>query len=134
MEQAKKLSLKLIENAKKQSENWSFEKFDLSEFKKERDKGRGKGKTMGTKVGKCKNCDGDVVDKGTFYGCSNYSTNKCDFTISKKILGKTISQINAKKLFKDGKTDTIKGFKKGEKTFDAKLKYTEGKIQFLFEK
>ncbi|MGI1809699.1 DNA topoisomerase III [Priestia sp. TGN 0903] len=136
MEQAKKLSLKLIEDAKNQSEGWSFEKFDLSEFKRERSKGRvkGKTKTIGTKVGKCIKCDGDIVDKGTFYGCSNYSVNNCNFTLSKKILGKTISQANAKKLLKDGKTDIIKGFKKGEKTFNAKLKYTEDKIQFLFEK
>lgn len=130
MEQAKKLSIKLIEDAATQSSTWSFDGFDLSEFKKQ--KGGKKGKTTGTKVGKCKKCEGDVVDKGTFYGCSNYSTTKCDFTISKKILGKTISQANMKKLFKDGKTDLIKGFKKGEKTFDAKLEWADDKIKFLF--
>ena len=133
MDQAKKLSLKLIEDAKQHSGVWSFENFDLSEFKRDFGKGRGKGKSIGTKVGTCKKCDGDMVDKGSFYGCSNYSTTKCNFTISKKILGKTISQTNVKKLLKDGKTDLIKGFKKGEKTFDAKLGMVENKVQFLFE-
>ena len=133
MDQAKKLSLKLIEDAKQHSGVWSFENFDLSEFKRDFGKGRGKGKSIGTKVGSCKKCDGDMVDKGSFYGCSNYSTTKCNFTISKKILGKTISQTNVKKLLKDGKTDLIKGFKKGEKTFDAKLGMVENRVQFVFE-
>jgi DNA topoisomerase-3 len=130
MEQAKKLSAKLIDDAAKQSETWSFNHFDLSEFKKK--KSGKKGKTAGAKVGKCKKCEGDLVDKGTFYGCANYSAAKCSFTISKKILGKTISQANVKKLLKDGKTDVIKGFKKGEKTFDAQLEWAEDKIKFLF--
>jgi DNA topoisomerase III len=131
MEQAKKLAVKLIEDAKKQSQSWNFEGYPLEEFKKQK---TGKKKTStGTKVGKCKKCEGDVVDKGTFYGCSNYSTTKCDFTISKKILGKTISQANIKKLLKDGKTELIKGFKKGEKMFDARLEWSENKIKFLFE-
>lgn len=133
MEQAKKLSIKLIEDAKQQSTIWSFDNFDLSEFQQDFGKGKGKGKTA-TKVGSCKKCSGDMVDKGTFYGCTNYFTSKCSFTISKKILGKTISQANVKKLLKEGKTDIIKGFKKGEKTFDAKLELVDDKIQFLFEK
>ncbi|MGP7815996.1 DNA topoisomerase III [Niallia sp. 01092] len=133
MEQVKKLAIKFIEDAKRESEVWSFEKFDLSEFKRESGKRRGKGKSTGTKVGKCKKCDGDVVDKGSFYGCSNYTAANCDFTISKKILGKTISQANVKKLLKEGKSNLIKGFKKGEKTFDAKLELQENKIKFVFE-
>lgn len=134
MEQAKKLSLKLIEDAKEQSNQWSFDGFDLSEFKQTRGKKGSKGKTTGTKVGSCKKCDGDIVDKGTFYGCSNYQSNQCNFTFSKKILGKTISQANAKKLLKDGQTNLIKGFKKGDKTFDAKVELKGDKTQFLFEK
>ncbi|WP_439329433.1 topoisomerase C-terminal repeat-containing protein, partial [Bacillus cereus] len=30
-------------------------------------------------------------------------------------------------------TDLIKGFKKGEKTFDAKLEWKDNKINFVFE-
>lgn len=131
MAQVKKLAVKLIEDAKQQSTLWSFDHFDLSLFQKTRP---GAKKTkVGTKVGKCKKCDGDIVDKSSFYGCTNYSTTKCDFTISKKILGKTISQTNVKKLLKDEPTDVIKGFKKGEKTFDAKLEFKEEKIQFVFK-
>jgi DNA topoisomerase-3 len=132
MEQAKKLSVKLIEDAKKLSEEWSFDGMDLSEFKQ---KGNRKGRaSTGTKIGKCKKCDGEVVDKGTFYGCSNYNSTKCNFTISKKVLGKSVSSTNAKKLLSIGKTDEIKGFKKGEKVFNAALEWKEDKVQFVFEK
>ncbi|WP_223701960.1 DNA topoisomerase III [Sutcliffiella deserti] len=133
MEQARKLSMKLIEDAKNQSEAWSFDGMDLSEFKREYGNRKGRAST-GTKIGKCKKCDGEIVDKGTFYGCSNYSTSKCNFTISKKILGKSISATNAKKLLTAGRTDEIKGFKKGEKVFNAALEWKEDKVQFLFEK
>jgi DNA topoisomerase-3 len=136
MEQAKKLSIKLIEDAKKQSEEWSFEGIDISEFKyAPKGKRRGRGTAgAGTKIGSCRKCDGDVVDKGSFYGCSNYSSTKCNFTISKKILGKSISAANAKKLLTAGKTDEIKGFKKGEKIFNAALELKDEKVQFLFVK
>ncbi|CAG9622026.1 DNA topoisomerase III [Sutcliffiella rhizosphaerae] len=133
MEQAKKLSIKLIEDAKTQSESWSFDDINITEFKyvpKGKRKGRANG--LGTKIGACKKCDGDVVDKGIFYGCTNYQANKCNFTISKKVLGKSISVTNAKKLLTTGKTDEIKGFKKGEKVFNAALHWKDNHIQFLF--
>ncbi|MFE7062336.1 DNA topoisomerase III [Sutcliffiella sp. NPDC057660] len=133
MEQAKKLSLKLIDDAQKQSTEWSFEGMDLSEFKRERGGRRGRA-SVGSKVGKCMKCDGEVVDKGTFYGCSNYSKTQCNFTISKKILGKSISATNAKKLLSGGRTDEIKGFKKGEKVFNAALEWKDERVQFVFEK
>jgi DNA topoisomerase-3 len=133
MEQAKKLSLKLIDDAQKQSAEWSFEGMDLSEFKRERGGRKGRA-SVGTKVGKCMKCDGEVVDKGTFYGCSNYSKTQCNFTISKKILGKSISATNAKKLLSGGRTDEIKGFKKGEKVFNAALEWKDDRVQFVFEK
>ncbi|MGM0835022.1 MAG: DNA topoisomerase III [Bacillota bacterium] len=133
MEQAKKLSLKLIDDAQKQSAEWSFEGMDLSEFKRERGGRKGRA-SVGTKVGKCMKCDGEVVDKGTFYGCSNYSKTQCNFTISKKILGKSISATNAKKLLSGGRTDEIKGFKKGGKVFNAALEWKENRVQFVFEK
>ncbi|NEU29679.1 DNA topoisomerase III [bacterium LRH843] len=132
-EQAKKLSVKLIEDAESQSKEWTFEKFDLKEFKIT--KNRKKGKAIGIHVGKCKKCDGDVVDKGTFYGCTNYGKTKCTFTISKKILGKTITQVNMKKILMSGKSNRIKGFKKGNKTFDAYVSWdqTAQKIKFVFD-
>ncbi|APC46862.1 hypothetical protein BME96_00985 [Virgibacillus halodenitrificans] len=84
-------------------------------------------------IGKCPRCnheDGKIQDKGKFYGCSRYREG-CTFTLPKKFLGKSISQINIKKLLGGEKTNLIKGFtsKKG-KNFDASLRYdqTEQKI------
>jgi DNA topoisomerase-3 len=136
MEQARKLATKIIEDAKEQAKTWVFEGIDMEEVKASAAK-RAKGKKASgpVKVGTCKKCGGDVIDKGTFYGCVNYANTKCDFTISKKILGKTVSQTNAKKLLKEGKTNVIKGFTKGDKTFDACLVWDEknAKLSFSFE-
>ncbi|WP_440897112.1 DNA topoisomerase 3 [Amphibacillus sp. Q70] len=90
-------------------------------------------------IGQCPRCnheDGKIQDKGKFYGCSRYREG-CTFTLPKKFLGKSISQINIKKLLGGEKTNLIKGFtsKKGKK-FDASLRYdqTEQKITFEFPK
>ncbi|MFT9846472.1 DNA topoisomerase III [Aneurinibacillus sp. REN35] len=133
MEQAKRLAAKIIEDAVEQSKSWTFEHIDIDEVKASADSRRGKRKAPAI-VGACKLCGGEVVDKGTFYGCSTYAKTKCSFTFSKKILGKTISQANAKKLLNSGTTDIIKGFKKGDKTFDAQLTLDEksGKLTFSF--
>ncbi|WP_209124682.1 DNA topoisomerase III [Alkalihalobacillus sp. BA299] len=133
MNQVKKLSLKIIEDAKQQSGSWNFTGFNLDEFKRQR-KGKraSKSRATATKIGPCKKCNGDVVDKGTFYGCSNYTATKCDFTLSKKVLGKTISQANVKKLLKGEETNIIKGFKKGENIFDAKLAIVDDKLKFVY--
>jgi len=88
-------------------------------------------------VGKCPICDdGLVQDKGKFYGCSCYQ-NGCKFTLSKKVLGKTISQTNIKKLLNGERTNWIKGFKsKKGKKFDAFLQYDaeDQKVKFEFQK
>jgi DNA topoisomerase-3 len=131
MEQVKKLSKKIVEDALAMSKDWDFTGLDTASIQRTTSKA-----TLGKPVGTCKLCGGTVIDKGTFYGCANYAKTKCSFTISKKILGKTISQTNVKKLLQHGKTNVIKGFKKGEKTFDAVLVWDEKekKIAFSFPK
>ncbi|KKI92655.1 DNA topoisomerase III [Bacillus sp. SA1-12] len=129
MEQTKKLSTKIVNDAIAVAPNWNFEAFQIDTIQRSSSR-----YTLGKKVGKCKLCDGNVVDKGQFYGCSNYKTANCHFTISKLILGKKITKTNVQKLLKEGSTNLIKGFKKGEKTFDAKLEWKNGKIGFLIEK
>lgn len=133
MEQAKKLSMKLIDDAKSAEGQWTFSEDLLEEISHFTSKKQGR-KHAKAKLGACKKCDGSIVEKGNFYGCTNYQKTKCDFTISKKILGKTISQKNISKLLKDGKTELIKGFKKEERNFDAYLEWDQErqKIQFLF--
>jgi len=87
--------------------------------------------------GKCPSCkNGMIQDKAKFYGCTNYQGG-CTFTLPKKVLGKTISQSNIKKLLNGERTNLIKGFKsKKGKKFDAFLRYdAEGqKVKFEFQK
>ena len=88
-------------------------------------------------VGKCPSCEkGMIQDKGKFYGCTDYQGG-CTFTLSKKVLGKTVSQSNIKKLLNGEKTNLIKGFKsKKGKKFDAFLQYDaeNQKLKFEFQK
>lgn len=131
MEQTNKMVVHLINTSVDQSQNWSFSDDVRDNFSP----GKKKTKTV-TKLGSCKKCDGAVIDKGSFYGCNNYRKNQCDFTISKKILGKNITQKNIKLLLSEGKTDMIEGFTKNEKTFNARLYLDDQdkKVKFLFEK
>jgi DNA topoisomerase-3 len=132
MEQTKKMVHHLIVTCTGKSDQWVFSKEVSENFTP--GKPRTRKRTL-TKLGPCKKCDGFVVDKGSFYGCSNYQKNHCDFTISKKILGKIITQKNIKLLLTDGKTELIEGFTGKEKTFNARLflDEIEKKIRFLFE-
>lgn len=129
MEQTNKMISHLITAGVEQSANWIFSNDDRESFSPAKKKGK---RTI--KLGPCKKCDGYLIDKGNFYGCNHYQKNHCDFTISKKILGKTITQKNIKKLLTEGKTELIEGFKNKEKTFNAALIWDEHeqKIKFLF--
>ncbi|WP_062199356.1 DNA topoisomerase III [Massilibacterium senegalense] len=131
MEQTKKLTTKIIDDAKQHAETWDFKGIQI-EGKRTRRKKRGP-----TKLGVCPKCQkGQIVDKGNFYGCNDYTKTKCSFTLSKTILGKRITQAHVKQLCQQGKTDVIKGLKKREKQFDAMLMYNKGmnKIEFSFKK
>ncbi|WP_456271261.1 DNA topoisomerase III [Bacillus sp. AK031] len=131
MEQVKKLSGKIIEDAIEGSRDWRFEGIDTETIQRTKSKS-----SLGKSIGACPFCSAKVIDKGEFYGCSAYNKTKCSFTLSKMIMKKKISQTNAKKLMNDGQTEVIKGFKKGEKTFDAALKWNkeDKKLDFLFLK
>ncbi|GAK31586.1 hypothetical protein WOSG25_110640 [Weissella oryzae SG25] len=88
-------------------------------------------------IGKCPVCKtGNVTDRKTFYGCSNYKADTpCKFSIAKKIAGKTITKAIAKQLIDNGQTKELKGFKsKSGKDFSASLKVVNSKIEFSFNK
>lgn len=124
-----KMITHLVTETTKQAVEWSFDREVTENFVPRQFK-----KSAPRKLGNCKFCDGNVIDKGTFYGCSNYQKTGCSFTISKKILGKTITQAQLKKLLTDGVTDQIQGFKSKDKEFNAKLTWDEQekKIKFVF--
>ncbi|MCM3766641.1 DNA topoisomerase III [Neobacillus niacini] len=131
MEQTKKMVHHLITSSVGQSATWVFSKEVSENFTPGKQRRQ---RRAPAKLGPCKKCDGSIVDKGNFYGCSNYQNNKCNFTISKKILGKTITQKNIKLLLSDGKTELIEGFTNKDRTFNARLYLDEKEhnLKFLF--
>ncbi|MGM9987464.1 MAG: DNA topoisomerase III [Bacillaceae bacterium] len=133
MEQVKKLTAKIIEDAQKEAVTWDFNAYNIEQISKQSSLSKGTYKER-KKVGKCMQCGGDMIDMGKFYGCANYGNKKCTFSISKKILGKTISQKNVRLLLKGEPTEVIKGFKKDDNVFDAKVKWNDGKLSFIYEK
>ena len=84
-----------------------------------------------TAYGKCPLCKGDVIKTKWGYGCSNYATTKCTFSISGTICGKKITETNVKNLLTKGTTGKINGFKsKTGKNFSAAIKLIDGKTEF----
>ncbi|MCM3566863.1 DNA topoisomerase III [Neobacillus mesonae] len=133
MEQTKKMVHHLINATVEQASNWTFSNEVCDSFTPGKQRGK---RRAPVKLGSCKKCDGTIIDKGSFYGCSNYKNNHCDFTISKKIFGKTITQKNVKLLLTEGKTEIIEGFKNKDRSFNARLYFDEieSKVKFSFEK
>ncbi len=89
---------------------------------------------IGDAVGKCPLCDGEVRRTTFGYGCSNYKTNSCRFSVREYICRRAISLSNMKLLLETGKTSKIKGFvsPKTGKSFDAVLKLEGGEVKFDF--
>ncbi|MDB5085498.1 MAG: topoisomerase, partial [Bacilli bacterium] len=137
MEQVKLLTSKLVADAIEQQKQWSFSVSPaLQETAAAKSRGSRTAKSRGSKfsasrdspaanspIGSCKICGADVIERDKFYACTNSPT--CRFSVSKRILGKSVSKTNAVKLLKAGESAVIKGFKKGDKQFDAALKWDE---------
>lgn len=91
---------------------------------------------LDAQIGICPICKtGKIVDKGKFYGCTNYkATDPCTFSLPKKRSEKTLGKTAIKDLITKGTTTKLKGFKskKTGKKFDAKLTIKEGKLSFDF--
>lgn len=87
----------------------------------------------------CPNCGGRIMKKSIGFGCEKYNSedpNSCKFFIG-KIAQKQLSEANVLELLRDGRTQTIRGFKnKDKKSFDACLvlkKNEEGISEVAFD-
>ena len=91
---------------------------------------------LDAQIGICPICKtGKIVDKGKFYGCTNYkATDPCTFSLPKKWSEKALGKTAIKDLITKSETTKLKGFKskKTGKKFDAKLTIKEGKLSFDF--
>lgn len=73
---------------------------------------------------KCKT--GTMVERESFYGCSEFKNKTCDFSIFKTMFQKKISKAQLEKLMLKGKTDLIQGLvAKSGNTFEAHLKISD---------
>ena len=83
-------------------------------------------------LGSCPLCGAEVQEQPKSFSCSGWKAG-CKFAIWKTIAGKKISTRMAKTLLTKGQTNRLKGFKsKTGKSFDARLKLVDGKVQFDF--
>ncbi|PYZ95174.1 DNA topoisomerase III [Salipaludibacillus keqinensis] len=136
LEQAKQLCSSIINDALARSPEWSFSKEHLEKIQSSKPAWKGKKRTSSSKVGSCPVCKGHVIDKGKFYGCSEYRKGACKFTLSKTILHQTIPVKQVKLLLSKGETEMIEGFRKNDKIFTAALQWNneQKKIIFSFSK
>lgn len=104
--------------------------FNIEEVPIEKDIDNG---FYGDIVGKCPMCGKDVTKNRYGYGCMGYKEG-CKFKINGVICKRVISKKNAESILKDGLSAKINGFiSKNNKTFSAKLKLNNDKIEFNFE-
>lgn len=88
-------------------------------------------------VGKCPKCGAQVRDVGGAYVCEQKATERCDFSVSRKILQREIKPEEIAILLNDGKTSQLDGFvsKRTRRPFKAMLTMESGtgKLGFEFE-
>lgn len=86
-------------------------------------------------LGACPICGKPVIESKKNYGCSGWKEG-CKFVIWKEIAHKKITETQAAKLLKTGKTGVIKGFKSKKGTdFESALRLDQdGKVAFDFNK
>lgn len=137
VERSKELVSDLIQDLQTKAPNWKLDPAHLEEIKKDQEKlQKQKEKKYGTNevIGKCLLCDGDVQDRGNFYGCSNHKQTDCSFSINKKISGQPISKTIAQQILMQGKTDKLPNFVSNNtgKPFQAQLIWDTEKKTLLF--
>lgn len=126
VEQAKKLSQHLVDDAKSRVEQLHV---DPSQVKS---KTRHAAATN-RPVGPCPLCQAEVLDRGKFYGCSGYQKTNCGFTLPKTILGARVTQTEVKKILATQKTKPLE-MKKNGRTFKAMLYLERDQLKFEFMK
>jgi len=74
-------------------------------------------------IAKCPTCENSLVDKGKFYGCTNYPN--CKYTLSKKFRKKKLTKKNIKKLLDKEETIVTKIKAKSGNKYNAKVKLND---------
>ncbi len=85
-------------------------------------------------IGKCPNCESELVEGEKGYYCKNFKEKGCNFYIPKKFLGRKITREEILDLIENKKTKLLYGFiSKNRKKFSAYIELGEdGKITLSF--
>jgi DNA topoisomerase-3 len=85
-------------------------------------------------IGKCPNCDSEVVEGERGYYCKNFKEKNCSFYIPKIFLGRKITKDEVLELINNRKTKLLHGFiSKNKKKFSSYLSIGEdGKVTLTF--
>ncbi len=84
-------------------------------------------------LGACPLCGRPVVEQKKSFSCSGWREG-CPFVIWQTISGKRITRRTAETLLRKGATARLKGFRsKAGKSFEARLKLNEGRVEFDFD-
>ncbi|WP_215145147.1 DNA topoisomerase III [Exiguobacterium qingdaonense] len=127
IEQAKKMSIHLVEEAKSRVEAANPEGYTI-EAKRYGKKGAARPKAS---FGVCPSCGKGLVEHPKFIGCSGYREG-CRFTVSKQVLGVGLVKDELRQMINGGQSN-VHTFKKGEKTFNASLYLEKGELRFEFK-
>lgn len=74
---------------------------------------------------KCPVCGGDITKRSWGYGCSEYRSNNCKFSIPKELCKRKFSDAEAKKLITDQKIGPLQKFKGKYGDFEAEVELVE---------
>jgi DNA topoisomerase-3 len=85
-------------------------------------------------IGKCPNCDSEIIEGEKGYFCKNFKEKKCNFYLPKIFLGRKIKREEVLDLIENKKTKLLYGFiSKNKKKFYAYIELGEdGKITLSF--
>lgn len=123
----------LIEESVQLSEEWTFKQEDIDKLPKRKSKWDAYKKRSKEPFGPCPICGAQVMDKGRFYGCNAYESNKCSFTLSKQIMKKTLPKSAVKSMLKKKESPVISGFQSKGKSFSASLVWNNKESRFTFQ-
>lgn len=127
IDQAKKMSIHIVEEAKARVETANPEGYTIEA----RRFGKKSSARPKASFGVCPNCGKGLVEHPKFIGCSGYREG-CKFTMSKQVLGVGIAKDELKQMINGGQSN-VHTFKKGDKTFDATLYLEKGALRFEFK-
>lgn len=121
LENVKKFILHLIDTVDKDVSSADLESYKI--FLDE--------KAQKDKLADCPRCDGSLLKKKTFIGCSNYPD--CEFSLPLKFRNKSLTETNILDLV-NGKETTVKGIKSQQdekKKYNAIIKLADEGLKFV---